>query len=165
MTRTRLSRLAFPVPLFNAIVIQLLFFFSLTGCSLGGNGEPRIRQVRFLPANVSLRAEVADTDQARQKGLMYRTRLGENEGMIFYFDDEGYHAFYMFNTRIPLSVIFLNKSLQIVDIQEMAPCAEQNPADCPVYAPKAPCLYAIEVNQQFPGKYGIKTGDRVQIGK
>jgi uncharacterized membrane protein (UPF0127 family) len=161
----RLWRIAFPVPVFSAITIHLVVFLALTGCSLGGNGDGKARQVTFLPANVLLRAEVADTDRTREKGLMYRTYLGENDGMIFYFDQPGHHAFYMYNTRIPLSVIFLNGSLEIVDLQDMAPCMEENPSACPIYAPKAACSYAIEVNQQFVRKYGIKTGDRVRIEK
>jgi uncharacterized protein len=165
MFLTRLWRLAFPVPLFSAITIHLLLFLALSGCSLGGNGESKTRQVTFLPANALLRAEVADTERTREKGLMYRTYLGENDGMIFYFAQTGYHAFYMYNTRIPLSVIFLNESLEIVDIQDMAPCTEERPSACPIYAPKAACKYAIEVNQQFVRKYGIKTGDLAKIGK
>ena len=165
MFLTRVWRLAFPVPLFSTIMIHLIVFLALTGCSLGENGESKTRQVTFLPANALLRAEVADTEPAREKGLMFRTSMGENEGMIFYFDQTGYHAFYMYNTRIPLSVIFLNESLKIVDIQDMAPCKEQNPSACPIYAPKAACSYAIEVNQQFVRKYGIKTGDLVRIKK
>ncbi len=163
MFLTRLWRLAFPVPLLSALTIHLVVFLPLTGCSLGGNGESTTRRVTFLPANALLRAEVADTEPAREKGLMYRTSLGENEGMIFYFDQPGYHAFYMYNTLIPLSVIFLNERLQIVDIQDMVPCKEVNPSACPVYVPKAACNYVIEVNPEFVRKYGVKTGDLVKI--
>lgn len=85
--------------------------------------------------------------------------------MIFYFDRTGYHAFYMYNTRIPLSVIFLNESLRIVDIQDMAPCIEKNPSACPIYTPHAMCKYAIEVNQEFVKRHGIKTGELVRIEK
>ena len=119
----------------------------------------------FLPVNASIRVEVADTERTREKGLMFRTHLGENKGMIFYFDRTGYHAFYMYNTRIPLSVIFLNESLKIVDIQDMSPCTEVNPSACPIYTPRGACKYAIEVNPEFVRKHGIKTGDLVRIQK
>jgi uncharacterized protein len=153
------------MPLPSAIALHLVILLSLASCSLGGNEDIATRHVIFLPVNASLRAEVADTDAARARGLMHRTNLGENEGMIFYFDQPGYHAFYMFNTRIPLSVIFLNESLRIVDIREMAPCKEQDPSACPVYAPQAACKYAIEVNQKFVRTYGIKKGDIIRIEK
>ena len=94
---------------------------------------------------------------------MYRTSLGQKEGMIFYFDETAYHPFWMYNTRIPLTVIFLDEGLSIVDIRNMWPCLEKNADLCPVYAPSAPVRYAIEVNQGFVAKYGIKIGDRVTI--
>ena len=161
----RLSRIAFPVPFITSSAILLVIALSLPGHGVSANAVRTSRQVTFLPVNVSIRAEVADTEWAREKGLMYRTHLGENSGMIFYFDQTGYHAFYMYNTRIPLSVIFLNESLRIVDIQDMAPCPEQNPSACPVYTPHAACKYVIEVNQEFVRKHGIKTGDLVRIQK
>ncbi len=124
-----------------------------------------MNRVTFLRANVTIKAEVADTDELRARGLMFRTRLGKNEGMLFYFDRTDYHAFYMYNTRIPLAVIFLNESLRIVDIQEMGPCLERNPSRCPVYTPAAACKYAIEVNPEFVRTHAIKTGDLVKIQK
>ncbi len=158
-------RIAFPVPFFAASAIVLVMVLGLPGYGAGGNGGNPTWRVTFPSVNASIKAEVADTEQAREKGLMYRTHLGENEGMIFYFDQTGYHAFYMYNTRIPLSVIFLNESLRIVDIQGMAPCVEKNPSACPIYTPHAACKYAIEVNQEFVRKHGIKTGDLVRIQK
>jgi uncharacterized membrane protein (UPF0127 family) len=161
----RLSKIAFPMPLSIALAIQVAMLLSLASWSQGSDGENVIRRVIFLPVNAALRAEVADTDAARAKGLMHRAHLGKNEGMIFYFDAPGYHAFYMYNTRIPLSVIFLNENLRIVDIKDMAPCKEQDPSDCPVYRPRAACKYAIEVNQEFIRKHRIKRGDLIRIEK
>ena len=159
----RLWRIAFLVPLFTASATPLVLSLYLPTDAAGPVNTSC--EVTFLPANASIRAEVADTEQARERGLMFRTHLGENRGMIFYFDQTGYHAFYMYNTRIPLSVIFLNESLRIVDIQDMAPCLEQNPLACPIYTPHAECKYAIEVNHEFIRKNGIKTGDLVKIQK
>ena len=161
----RLLRIAFSVPLFTASAILLVIALSLPGHAVSANAVSATRQVTFLPVNASISAEVADTERAREKGLMYRTHLGEDKGMIFYFDRTGYHAFYMYNTRIPLSVIFLNDSFKIVDIQDMSPCKEMNPSACPIYTPRAACKYAIEVNQEFVRKHGIKTGDLVKIQK
>ena len=161
----RLWRIAFPVPLLTASAILLVIALSVPGDALSANAAITYQRLTFLPVNASIRAEVADTARAREKGLMYRKSLGRDRGMIFYFDQPGHPAFYMYNTRIPLSVIFLNGSLEIVDLQDMAPCMEENPSACPIYAPKAACSYAIEVNQQFVRKYGIKTGDRVRVEK
>jgi len=121
--------------------------------------------VTFVTARASIEAEVADTDQLRARGLMFRTHLPKNRGMIFYFDQTGHHSFYMYNTRIPLCVIFLNEGLRIVDIQEMSPCLETNPSACPVYTPAAACKYAIEVNPAFVRTYGVTRGSLVRIQK
>jgi len=153
------------VPLLSACAILLAMTLSLPSGAPNAKAATTYQQLTFLPVNVSIKAEVAATERVREKGLMFRKSLDKNSGMIFYFDQTGYHAFYMYNTRIPLTVIFLNESLRIVDIQEMTPCLEQNPYACPTYTPHAPCKYAIEVNQEFVREHGIKKGGLVRIQK
>jgi len=145
------------------VLLAALLVPLVPGCSSSDAPDVSFHTVRFLPSKVSIRAEAAETEAARQKGLMHRTSLGENEGMIFFFADRGYHSFYMFNTKIPLSVIFLDETLRIVDILDMEPCPSKNPVDCPIYTPRSHCRYAIEVNQEFVRKHGIKVGDPVKI--
>jgi uncharacterized protein len=156
--------IAFPVPAL-IVFLSILLVALVQGCSSSDGPDVSFHAVRFLPSDVSIRAEVAETDLARQKGLMHRTFLKENEGMIFYFADKASHSFYMYNTKIRLSVIFLDETLRIVDILDMEPCPSQNPGDCPIYTPRSPCRYAIEVNQQFVRKHGIKIGDTAKITK
>jgi uncharacterized protein len=153
------------MPAVPVLLILVAIFLCVPACSLSGDPDSASQKVTFLPSDISIRAEVAGTDAARQKGLMHRTHLGEKEGMIFYFDQFGYHSFYMYNTRIPLSVIFLDEGLRIVDIQDMATCLEENPSECTIYTPRAACKYAIEVNQEFVRKYEIKAGDLVKLRK
>jgi uncharacterized protein len=147
------------------LLLSALLAPLVQGCSSSEGPDVSFHTVRFLSSKVSIRAEVAETYLARQKGLMHRTFLNENGGMIFYFADKAYHSFYMYNTKIRLSVIFLDETLRIVDILDMEPCPSQNPGDCPIYTPRSPCRYAIEVNQEFVGKHGIKVGDAVKITK
>ena len=153
------------MPAVPVVLILVATFLCISACSLFGDPDGATQKVTFVPVDISIKAEVAGTEPARQKGLMHRTHLGEKEGMLFYFDQLGNHSFYMYNTRIPLSVIFLNESLRIVDIQDMVPCLEENPSACTVYAPRAACKYAIEVNQGFVQQYEIKVGDLVKLQK
>jgi uncharacterized membrane protein (UPF0127 family) len=129
--------------------------------------SPTVRTARdrivFEPSKVAVTAERADSPEKRARGLMYRTSLGDKEAMIFYFERPAYHSFWMYNTRIPLTVVFLNDGFTIVDIKDMAPCAEKDPGSCPSYAPRSPAKYAIEVNQGFAERYGITIGDRVKV--
>lgn len=152
MTKARLT----------AVVALFLFAFPPILLASGGSRAKRERIV-FEPSGVSVLAEKADSPEKRSRGLMYRSSLGEKEAMIFYFDESAYHAFWMYNTRIPLTVVFLNDGFKIVDIKNMSPCLEKNPNLCPAYAPEGLARYAIEVNRGFVERYGIRTGDHVRI--
>jgi uncharacterized membrane protein (UPF0127 family) len=104
-----------------------------------------------------LRVEVARTPAARRKGLMYRESLGENEGMLFVFEDDRVLTFWMKNTGIPLSIAFLEKNGKVTDIFDMEPYSKE-----PVRSSR-PCRYAIEANRDFFSHAGLQIGDRVNL--
>jgi len=105
---------------------------------------------------IKIDVEIANTDEARQQGLMFRNSLEENEGMLFVFDNEEKREFWMKNTFIPLDIIFLDKNMQVVSIIEsMEPCKEAN---CPTYSSKVPATYALEVNAGFVKENNINEG-------
>jgi hypothetical protein len=141
------------------VLLAILFSPALASEAAGTVKE----RITFRPAGVSVVAEKADSPLKRERGLMHRTKLAEKDAMMFYFDETAHHTFWMHNTLIPLTVIFLDDGFKIVDMQNMSPCLEKNSALCAVYASQNPARYAIEVNQGFVGKYGIKIGDRVTI--
>jgi len=125
---------------------------------------PTIRdRIVFKPGGVSVLAERAESTEARSLGLMHRTSLGQNEGMIFRFEESGYLTFWMYNTKIPLTIVFLNEKLQIVDIQEMLPCVQRTADLCRTYTSRGLARYALELNKGFTDKHGIKVGDQVTI--
>jgi uncharacterized membrane protein (UPF0127 family) len=128
---------------------------------------PKITKARivFKPGGVTVLAEKADSPDKKARGLMFRTSLGQKEGMIFYFEESGYQTFWMYNTRLPLTIIFLNDKGRIVDIQDMQPCLEKNANLCETYTSRTAAQYAIEVNQGFTKTYGITVGDKVVIEK
>jgi uncharacterized protein len=146
---------------FTAVVILSLLFPPLLFAS--GASRAAKEQIVFEPSKVSVLAERADSPEKRTRGLMDRASLGEKEAMIFYFDESAYHTFWMYGTRIPLTIVFLNDGLTIVDIKNMVPCPEKNPDLCPTYAPQDLARYAIEVNRGFAERYGIRVGDHVTI--
>lgn len=108
-------------------------------------------------------AAKADSEDKRQKGLMGRKHLGDHEGMLFYFEESALHAFWMFNTPMPLTVLFLDHELVIVDIQNMEPCLARKPEDCTVYVARRPSLYAIEISRDVYRKSRINVGDQVRF--
>jgi uncharacterized membrane protein (UPF0127 family) len=148
----------------RSIAAAAAFLFFFAALSAGQTTAAR-RKITFMPSRVSVAAEMAETPEERSKGLMYRTSMGELEAMIFSFERSARQTFWMYHTRIPLTVIFLDDGLKIVDIQNMAPCPGEDPGACPVYTSRVNARHAIEVNQGFVEKYRVKFGDYITIGK
>ena len=116
---------------------------------------------------VRVRVEIADDDFERARGLMYRTALAENRGMLFVYEEEQQElTFWMKNTLIPLSIAFMDSEGRIVDIQDMKPLGlEQTVPDAklPRYVSAEPARYALEVNQGFFEERGVEVGDRTEL--
>ncbi len=103
--------------------------------------------------------EVAKTPAERAKGLMGRKHLGQEEGMFFIFETEDYHAFWMKDTLIPLSIAFIDKSGRIVEIADMKPLSLDS------HSPPKPVLYTLEMKKGWFSMNGIKVGDIVRFSK
>jgi uncharacterized membrane protein (UPF0127 family) len=100
--------------------------------------------------------EIADNEDKRMTGLMYRDKMNENQGMLFLFPDEEQQAFWMKNTILPLDIIFINAKREVVSIQKNAePYSEKS---LPSFKP---AQYVVEVNAGYTDKYAIKEGTMV----
>lgn len=97
--------------------------------------------------------EIADNEDKRMTGLMFRDKMDENQGMLFLFQIEEQQAFWMKNTILPLDIIFVNAKREVVSIQKNAePYSEKS---LPSFKP---AQYVVEVNAGYTDKYGIKPG-------
>ena len=103
--------------------------------------------------------EVAKTPEETSHGLMGRKHLGKDEGMLFIFETEDYHGFWMKDTLIPLSIAFIDKGGRIVWITDMKPLTLNS------HVPPKPILYALEMNKGWFYSFGIKVGDFVRFSK
>jgi uncharacterized membrane protein (UPF0127 family) len=103
-----------------------------------------------------IQAEVASTPQARQVGLMNRTFMPTDSGMLFIFDQKATHCFWMSNTKIPLAIAFLGDDGKIVNIEEMQAETLNN------HCPKVPVRYALEMNRQWFSQRAIGPGSQIQ---
>lgn len=102
--------------------------------------------------------EIAKDDFSREKGLMYRRIMAENQGMLFIFDNEEPRYFWMKNTYISLDIIYVSKDKKVVSIQKSAvPLSEES---LPSYKP---AQYVVEVNAGFTDKYGVKEGVKIDF--
>ena len=106
---------------------------------------------------VEVPVEIAATDAERERGLMGRTALAEDAGMLFVFDQEQQLSFWMKDTLIPLSIAYIDGGGRIVDIQDMQPLDETP------HPSAEPARYALEVNQGFFAARGIQVGDRAEL--
>jgi len=104
-----------------------------------------------------LTVEIARTNKQRAKGLMFRDELEWNEGMLFVFRKEKVLSFWMKNTKIPLSIAFIDKAGMVTDIFTMTPYSL-----VPVTS-SAKCGYALEVNRGFFEASGLEAGDRIDL--
>src|SRR5688572_432576 len=122
-------------------------------------GAPAGAQLPEIPLTINghaLTAEVAATTETRTQGLMHRRMLPENRGMLFVFRETGSHAMWMMNTYLPLSVAFLDESGRIINIADMQPHTRDS------HGAAKPAKYALEMNQGWFAKRGIKPGARVE---
>lgn len=106
-------------------------------------------------------AEIAGTPEKQRRGLMFRSSLGENEGMLFVFPDEQQRTFWMKDTLIPLDMIFIDSSGTIVDVKKSVQPCKADP--CPTYTSKQAAQHVLEVNAGFSDKYGVEEGSVVTV--
>ena len=99
--------------------------------------------------------ELADTPDKREKGLMFRRSLPQNNGMLFKFPSHQRLSFWMKNTYIPLDIAFISDSGKIVDIQHMSPLTTR-----PIYC-NTPCRFALETNYGWFDRNNVEVGDNV----
>src|SRR5690606_4904811 len=108
---------------------------------------------------VEVQVEVADTNFERQRGLMFRTEMADDWGMLFVFDIVKPMSFWMKNTYLPLDMVFIAEDGEVVGIAENA-----RPLDIgPRYESGAPARYVLEVNGGFLGRNGIRVGHTVRL--
>lgn len=108
----------------------------------------------------TIELEVAKTPQQQEIGLMYRTSLPKNRGMLFEFEEPRYTRFWMKNTLIPLDMIFL-KDGTIKGIFANVPPCRQDP--CESYGPDTQIDRVIELAGGRAEELGLKVGDRIKI--
>lgn len=102
-----------------------------------------------------IEAEVARTPQEREIGLMHRQDMPANHGMLFVFEDAGVQCFWMKNTLLPLSIAFLAEDGTVVNVADMQPRSLDS------HCSKAPVRFALEMNQGWFAKRGIREGSRL----
>jgi len=150
--RSQNSRLSCP----SALALLACALLSLAAC------DPKPEEGKGLPsiplaiAGQTLETEVATSQDQQQRGLMFRGSMPENHAMLFVFNGSRQASFWMHNTRIPLSIAYLDSSGTILEIHDMQPFDETS-----IRSRSQAVSFALEVNQGWFRRHGISPGDRV----
>lgn len=107
--------------------------------------------------SIVIDAEIAETGDQHQRGLMFRDHLDPRAGMLFVFNRQQPVTFWMKNTLIPLDILFFDAAGNLVSSTTMEPCRVDGDA-CPLYPSAAPARYALEVHAGFVSQYQIERG-------
>jgi len=141
-----------------AIILALGWILLSVGCQPKATETTPfgLRVAQLKVSNVLVTAEIADTPQASENGLMFRDSLPEDHGMLFIFDQPKKASFWMKNTKIPLSIAYIDSNGKILEIKSM------NPLDETIAASNSDeVAYALEVNQGWFARHGVSSGTKI----
>jgi len=108
------------------------------------------------PNGTRIQVELADTDEKRARGLMFREQLARDRGMLFIFSEPGQWSFWMKNTKVSLDILWLDQKKKIVDLAENIPGCVGEP--CLQYQPAHEATYVLEVPAGSVGRQKLARG-------
>lgn len=123
-------------------------------------GELNIFKIASDSTSVAFDIEIAENEYETQTGLMYRSSMKDNQGMLFIFPNVSTRSFYMKNTEFPLDIIYIGENKKIVSFQKNA-----KPYDESSLPSEAPAKYVLEVNAGLSDKMGLQVGDSIAYSR
>lgn len=123
--------------------------------ALAQNAPQSLPTIKLGAGIHNIVAQVAQNPEQRATGLMFRTSMPANEGMLFVFEQPAKQCFWMKNTLLPLSIAFIADNGTVLNIEEMKP--QTLDSHCSI----EPVRYVLEMNAGWFGKRGIKPGTRL----
>lgn len=140
--------------LFCSLFVFMLVLFSSVAC-----GKEFVKV--FFPDGTAITAELAITDEERQRGLMYREKINADQGMLFIFEEESIQSFWMKNMKFSIDIIWLDREKRIIHIERSVPPCSEEP--CPTYSSRIPAMYILEIKAGSADKNKLKLYDRLEF--
>ena len=129
----------------------------LVGCATGKGEWVELGGQRYS-------VEIADDDDERSRGLMFRDDMAADHGMLFIHDNEAPQSYWMKNTRIPLDILYFDNNRKLVSQQrDVPPCSLGD--GCPPYPSNAPARYVLELNAGEAARLKLENGAELKFGK
>ncbi len=154
----------------RGVLASLVMLASLVGwgCSPSTQtGRPAAALARMsvtMPDRAVIQAELALTPAQQAQGLMFRTELAPDQGMLFVAAEMMPRSFWMHQTLIPLDIIWMDNQRRIVEISENTPpCPPELGRDCPNYGGEVPSQYVLELAGGQVAARGLKIGHRLKF--
>lgn len=147
------------------ISYMVLFIVSSYAVAGSASAEANGKVPKAIIGKNTIKLEVASTLSEIRRGLMFRTSMPEDAGMVFIFHPEQEVWFWMKNTLIPLDMLFI-KDGKIVKISHSAqPCKAARDEDCPRYPSEGAIMATevVELNGGYAQRHGIKEGDKISF--
>ena len=108
-----------------------------------------------------IQVEVVEDEAMQALGLMFRTELAQDAGMLFVYPGERQLSFWMLNTKIPLDILYFDARLRLVTVIDSArPCRVER---CPGYPATHPSMYVLEINAGLANQWGVEPGDELTL--
>ena len=136
----------FELLLLAVIVIILIYLFFSFAQTLFAPVSDNVKYGSVCFKNKCFQVELAETKMQREKGLMNRQVLGDNNGMLFIFEKDDIYPFWMKNTLIPLDIIWIDSNGVVVFIEEnVEPCVD----NCSIFKSDREAKYVLEIRSKI----------------
>jgi uncharacterized membrane protein (UPF0127 family) len=145
------------LPVVSVLTLAVL----LSGCSKEDTDGISTTHVTF-PNGKTIVVEIERKTAELMKGMMFRDSLAEDHGMLFVNPKEDVYSYWMYQTRIPLDIIWMDHDRRIVEISADTPPCKTEATQCPKYGGTEKSSYVLEINAGQAAKNGLKVGDVLQ---
>lgn len=141
--------------MFKRPIVLLALFASLLASALAQQAQTDLQRVKLSAGMYQIDAQVAQTPEQRQIGLMFRKEMPQTEGMIFVFEQPATQCFWMRNTLLPLTAAFVADDGRIVNLVDMKPQTDDS------HCSEEPVRFVLEMNQGWFARKNIKKGTKL----
>jgi uncharacterized membrane protein (UPF0127 family) len=143
--------------------LVVLLAFMLPGCGRKEEVTAEIvTKTLSFPSGKVIRVEVMMRPQDIMRGMMFRDAFPPDRGMLFVHNRPSRYSYWMYNVKVPLDIIWMDKDKRIVEISENSPpCQEAQPVKCPQFGGKADSRFVLELNAGAVKQFGLAVGQNL----
>lgn len=141
------------MPYRNSIAVFMVLFLLKIDAVIPG--DISFEKKMLILGGKEYTLEIARSAHQRNLGLMFRERLSLRHGMLFVYPEPGHHRIWMKNTRIALTVVWIDENSEIIGIKKLLPCTNE---PCPSYGVSKPSRYILELSD---GNHHLKSGAKI----